>query len=77
MHAAIYALFERAFHRPPPSHTVIVIADWITAKEEYEADRTSTLFIRYQDAITTLLNDEDARHVMTHLLKARRLYAGD
>ena len=61
MRAAIYAFYEQLFHRLLPSHTAIVIAEWITAKEEYEDGLTSISFIKYQDATTTLLNDEDAR----------------
>ncbi len=77
MQTSIHALYEWVFHRPPPSHTAVLIANWITAKEKYEEEMTSILFIIYQDATTTLLNDEDAKHIMTQLLMARRSYAGE
>jgi hypothetical protein len=57
MRSAVYALYEQLFHKLPPSHTAIVIADWITAKEEYEDGLTSISFIRYQDATTMKMHD--------------------
>lgn len=77
MRTALYKFFGRVFHRPPPDHTVTVIAEWMTAKEEHESNPTNRSFIRYQDATTTLINEEQARYVMTELLKARRSSMGD
>ena len=77
MRTTISTWYARVVLRPPPNHTVSVIVEWMTAKEGYESNPTSETFIRYQDATTILLNEEDARNVMTQLLKARRSIMGD
>lgn len=75
MRSPAISIYGRALQRslkPPPNHAATVIADWITAKEEHEIECTIASFIRYQAATTVLLNDDEARSVFIHLLKARR-----
>jgi hypothetical protein len=74
---SLYTRFVLNHLHPPPNHTVLLIVEWLTAKEEREAKLTPYSLIRYQTATTNLLNDEDARDVMTKLLEARRSTLGD
>jgi hypothetical protein len=80
MQNTVVTIYNRLFSswlHPPPNHTVVIIVDWMTAKENYEENPTSSSFIRYQSAISNLLKDEEARYVMTQLLLACRPIAGD
>lgn len=70
MRVAISTLYSQVFYQPLPNYTVTVIAEWITDREEYESNPTPYSFIRYQDSVTIILKEEEARAVMTKLLRA-------
>jgi hypothetical protein len=80
MSHTLSSLYARVFsHYPHPSrsHAAVLLADWITLKEEYEENPTASSFERYQHSTTQLLNDEEIYSIISALANVRHLILGD
>lgn len=74
---SIYSPSYSSTYLPLEDHTVMLIVELITSKEEYEAYRTPASLVRYETAKTRLRNDDEARAIMIAAALIGRSILGD